>query len=90
MFLGEKSKKEKVKIKTQNEKILETDMDIWYYTYKKTVISVRKKERDVSIICKFAFKGPKYARNIVFLRFSCRFLKILKKRSGCFSHTEYL
>ena len=48
MFLGEKSKKEKVKIKTQNEKILETDMDLWYYTYKKTVISIRKKERNVS------------------------------------------
>ena len=27
------SKKEKVKIKTQNEKIVETDMNIWHYTY---------------------------------------------------------
>ena len=41
-FRGEKSKKEKAKIKTQNERIVEADMDIWYYTHKKTVISVRK------------------------------------------------
>ena len=27
--------RKKVKIKTQNEKIVGTDMDIWYYTYKK-------------------------------------------------------
>ena len=30
MSRGEKSKVNKVKIKTQNEKILETDMDIWH------------------------------------------------------------
>ena len=34
MSRGEKSKK-KEKIKTQNEKIVETDMDVWYYPYKK-------------------------------------------------------
>ena len=44
----EKIKKEKVKIKTQNKETVETDMDIWYYAYKKTVISVRKKQCDVS------------------------------------------
>ena len=44
MFLGEKIKKEKAKIKTQNEKIVGTDMDTWYYTYKKTVASARKKQ----------------------------------------------
>ena len=38
MFCGEKSKKEKVKLKTQNEKIAETDMDIRYYTYKKQLL----------------------------------------------------
>ena len=38
MFCGEKIKEEKVKIKTQNEKIAKTDMDIWYYTYKKQLI----------------------------------------------------
>ena len=38
MFRGEKSKKEKVKIKTQNEKIVETDMNIWYYTHKKQLL----------------------------------------------------
>ena len=27
---GEKSKKKKVKIKTQNEKIIKTDVDMWY------------------------------------------------------------
>ena len=47
VFRDEKIKKEKVKIKTQNEKI-STNMDIWYYTYKKTVISVRKKQCNVS------------------------------------------
>ena len=47
VFRDEKIKKEKVKIKTQNEKI-STDMDIWYYTYKKTVISFRKKQCNVS------------------------------------------
>ena len=30
MCCDEKSKKQKVKIKTKNEKIIETDMDIWY------------------------------------------------------------
>ena len=44
----EKIKKEKVKIKTQNKETVETDMDIWYYTYKKTVINVRNKQCDVS------------------------------------------
>ena len=48
MFCGEKNKKKNVKIKTQNEKIVETYMDIWYYTYKKTVIRVRKKQCNVS------------------------------------------
>ena len=38
MFRSEKSKKEKVKIKKQNEKIVETDIDIWYYTYKKQLL----------------------------------------------------
>ena len=38
VFRGDKCKKEKVKIKTQNEKIVETDMDIWYYTYKKQLL----------------------------------------------------
>ena len=27
---GEKSKKKKVKIRTKNMKIVETDMDVWY------------------------------------------------------------
>ena len=30
MSCGEKRRKKKVKIKTQNEKIVETDRDIWY------------------------------------------------------------
>ena len=29
MSCGEKSKKRNVKIRTQNEKIVETDMDVW-------------------------------------------------------------
>ena len=49
MFRVEKSNKEKVEIKTRNEKTVETDMDIWHYTYKKTaVIRVRKKHWNVS------------------------------------------
>ena len=39
MVCGKKSKKEKVKIKTQNEKMVEADMDdIWYYVYKKHLL----------------------------------------------------
>ena len=30
MSRGEKNKKKKVKIRTQNEKIVETDMYVWY------------------------------------------------------------
>ena len=62
--------KKKMKTKTQNEKIVETDWDIWYQTYEKTVIRVRKKQCNVSSrmnYLQFAFKGPKYVRNIVFL-----------------------
>ena len=33
VFRGEKIKKGKVKTKTQNEKIVEKYMDIWYYIY---------------------------------------------------------
>ena len=38
VFRGEKIKKEKVKMKTQNEKIVETDMDTWHYTNKKQLL----------------------------------------------------
>ena len=38
VFRSEKSKKENVKVKTQNEKIVEADIDIWYYTYKKQLL----------------------------------------------------
>ena len=52
MSRGEKRVKKKVKIKTQNEKIVETDADIWHYIYiyiyEKTVIKVRKKQCNVS------------------------------------------
>ena len=34
--------------KKKNEKIVETDRDIWHYKYEKTVIRVRKKHRNVS------------------------------------------
>ena len=37
-----------MKVKTQNEKIVETDRDIWQKTYEKTVIRVGKKQRKVS------------------------------------------
>ena len=30
MCRGDKSKKKKVKIRTQNQKIVDTDMDVWY------------------------------------------------------------
>ena len=38
LIRGEKSKNEKVKIKTQNEKIVGTSMNIWYYMYKKQLL----------------------------------------------------
>ena len=65
MFRGDKRKK-KVKSKTQNEKMVETDMDIWYYTYKKTVIKARKSVSNHKNNLQFAFKGPTYVKNIVF------------------------
>ena len=43
MLHGEKIKKQKVKIKTPNQKILETDMDTWYYTYKKQLLVSERK-----------------------------------------------
>ena len=42
VFRGERNKKEKVKIKTQNEKTVETDMDIQCYTYKKQLLESRR------------------------------------------------
>ena len=36
----------------------------------------------------FAFKGTKYARNLVFLLILAQFLKYLKKQSGCFFYTN--
>ena len=35
-------------MKTQNEKIVETNKYIWHKTYEKTVIRVRKKQCNVS------------------------------------------
>ena len=69
MSRDEKSMKN-IKMKLQNEKIIETNMDICHQTYGKTVIRVRKKQCNVynHMIClRFAFKDSKYARNIVFL-----------------------
>ena len=48
MSRGEKRVKKKVKIKTQNEKIVETDADIWHYIHQKTVIKERKKQCNLS------------------------------------------
>ena len=48
MSRGEKRVKKKVKIKTQNEKIVETDADIWHHIYQKTVIKERKKQCNLS------------------------------------------
>ena len=48
MSRGEKRVKKKVKIKIQNEKIVETEADIWHYIHEKTVIKVRKKQCNVS------------------------------------------
>ena len=49
VYRGEKRVKKKMKIKTQNGKIVETDADIWHYIYEKTVINVRKKQ--CNLIC---------------------------------------
>ena len=40
--------KRKVKIETQNPKIVETDRNVCYRTYEKAVIRVRKKQCNVS------------------------------------------
>ena len=49
-FVARRLRKRRRKIKTKNEKIVETDMDIWYYTYRKTIDSVRKKGCNVSSV----------------------------------------
>ena len=84
---GEKKRKKKVKIKTQNDKLVETDRDIWHWTYEKTVIRIRKKQCNVSSrmnYLEFAFKGPKYARNLVFLLIFCQSFWNIKKTEGLF------
>ena len=44
MFCGEKNNKKKVKKRSRNEKIVQIDVDAWYYANKKTFIRVRKKQ----------------------------------------------
>ena len=44
MYRGENSKKKNMTIRIQNEKIVETDMHVWYETYKKTLESGRNSE----------------------------------------------
>ena len=48
MSCGEKRVKKKVKIKAQNEKLVQTDADIWHYIHERTIIKVRKKQCNVS------------------------------------------
>ena len=54
VFRGGKNKKEKVKLETQNEKIVETDMDIWYYTHKKNYTYKKNshQSQEESVQCK--------------------------------------
>ena len=91
---GEKSKKKKVKIRTQNEEIVETDMDVWYWTYKKTFIRVRKKQCNVSSRMNykwFTFKGPQYVRNVVFLSNFLQIFWNIKKAEWLFlSHWVFV
>ena len=78
MLLGEKSKKEKVKIKTQNEKIVETDMDIWYYTHKKQLlVSGRNSAMSVAarIICNLLLKAQNMPGISFFVDFLADFWK---------------
>ena len=46
MSHGEKSKKKKVKIRTQNEKIVETDMDVY------GTKPIKKQNQDETVQCK--------------------------------------
>ena len=62
MSRSEKSKRKKVKVKTENKKIVETDIDISYQTYQKTIISA-------SSICSLLLKARKYLRFNFFLDF---------------------
>ena len=41
------------------------------------------------IICNLLLEAQNMSE-YSFCQFSCKFLEILKKLSGCFSHTEYL
>ena len=59
---SEKSKRKKVKVKTENKEIVETDIDISYQTYLKTIISA-------SSICNLLLKSRKYQRFSFFLDF---------------------
>ena len=66
MFRGKKGKKEKKKIKTQNDKIVETDMDIWCYTDIKKVI-IRAMQAAARIICNLVKMYQEYSFSSIFL-----------------------
>ena len=51
-----------MKVKTENKEIVETDIDISYQTYLKTIISA-------SSICNLLLKSRKYQRFSFFLDF---------------------
>ena len=70
-----------MKMKIQNKKIVETDMDLWYYTYKKPVIRVRNKKCNISSCknnLKFFLKGQHMPGIVFFTNFLANFWKYWK------------
>ena len=57
MYRGEMSTKKKVTIRTQNEKIVQTDIDVRYQTYKKHLLDSGRnsgcKQRDALSVIAF-------------------------------------
>ena len=57
MYRGEMSMKKKVTIRTQNEKIVQTDIDVRYQTYKKHLLDSGRnsgcKQRDALSVIAF-------------------------------------
>ena len=73
---GEKKRKKKVKIKTQNEKIVETDRNIWHKTYEKQSLESGKNSAmyiAAYIICQKRSKI--YQKSSFFVDILAEFLK---------------
>ena len=92
MSRDEKRMKKKVKIKTRNEKIVETDRDIWQTYEKQLLESGRNSATEVTarIICNLLLKAQNMPEIQIFLLILWQSSEILQKLSGCLSYTKYL